>query len=70
MFHINKLIMTYFTEVLIEILSIIDKDDLMQRIESNNIHVGMYLYNSPFAEGDEHVRLTNSQLEHLIEEVV
>lgn len=63
--------MTYYSQVLIEVLSIKDYDDLINRISCNDIHVGMFIRLGDIITVNtyETVRLTQHQLDWLIYEL-
>jgi hypothetical protein len=57
---------SFYSEVLIEILNIIDIYDLQSRISKNEIHVGMLITIGDITSNYESIRLQQHQLDWLI----
>lgn len=61
--------MTHYSEVLIDKLSIRDYNDLIQRMNNNDIHVGMFIMTGDITCNYESIRLTQHQLDWLIYDI-
>lgn len=60
---------SFYSELLIEILNIKDIYDLQSRISNGNIHVGMLITIGDITSNYERIRLQQHQLQWLIEDL-
>lgn len=61
--------LTTYSRLLVEILEVRSYEDLMARINTNDIHVGMMIRLGDITSDYERIRLSQDQLDWLIHEL-